>query len=395
MISKEFLENIEGKTRLLVPAASLTKKVPPRTPAFFNPAAKLNRDISILLYRAFISECRQHTKSFADAFSGIGARALRVAVEVSGIENVYINDINNIAIESAKKAAVLNGVADKCHYSINEVCKFLTNYSTISGERFTIIDLDPFGTPAPFIDCVLRSTVDGGLISITATDTTVLYGVHPAVCHRRYYGKSLLTYYSNEIALRLLISLIALTASRLDLVIEPLFAHSNLHYLRIYAKVSVSSRKANRVFDNIGYLRHCFRCGNRNVVEEYNISELCDICGNRFSVAGPLWISKILNKKSIERSLNYLALNNDAGPVEKMDHSQKLLSICKDELDEIPFYFRVDDLAARLRINPYPIKTVIEKLSSAGYRASKTSLNPSAFKTDARIDEQLDVLRKQ
>jgi tRNA (guanine26-N2/guanine27-N2)-dimethyltransferase len=115
MISEDFMESIEGNTRLLVPAASLTKKVPPKTPAFFNPAAKLNRDISILLYRTFISECKHHTKTFADAFSGIGARALRVAVEVPEMENIYLNDINILAIEAAKKAAELNGVEEKCY----------------------------------------------------------------------------------------------------------------------------------------------------------------------------------------------------------------------------------------------------------------------------------------
>src|SRR5918996_17742 len=157
MISEDFMESIEGNTRLLVPAASLTKKIPPKTPAFFNPAAKLNRDVSILLYRTFISECKHHNKSFADAFSGIGARALRVAVEVPEIKNIYLNDVNILAIEAAKIAAELNGVEDKCYYSINEVCKFLIQHSTKNAERFTIIDLDPFGTPAPFIDCVLRS----------------------------------------------------------------------------------------------------------------------------------------------------------------------------------------------------------------------------------------------
>src|SRR5215210_1657215 len=116
MISEDFVESIEGNTRLLVPAASLTKKVPPKTPAFFNPAAKFNRDISVLIYRTFGSEYKRHIKSFADAFSGIGARALRVAVEVPEIESIYLNDINILAIEAAKKAAESNGVTKRCHY---------------------------------------------------------------------------------------------------------------------------------------------------------------------------------------------------------------------------------------------------------------------------------------
>jgi tRNA G26 N,N-dimethylase Trm1 len=36
---------------------------------------------------------------------------------------------------------------------------------------------------------------------------------------------------------------------------------------------------------------------------------------------------------------------------------------------------------------------MIEKLSTAGYRASKASLNTSAFKTDARIDQILSLFR--
>src|SRR5437867_41939 len=119
----DFVRTVEGRTIFLVPQSSLTQKVPPKTPAFFNPAAKLNRDLSVLAYRAFASSLSR--KTFADSFTGIGARALRVAAEVPEIEQVYGNDINSIAIEAAKESARINFVDDKCHFSIEEVCKFL------------------------------------------------------------------------------------------------------------------------------------------------------------------------------------------------------------------------------------------------------------------------------
>ena len=56
MTAGDFVQTVEGKTTLLVPPLSLTERVPPKTPAFFNPAAKLNRDLSILAYRAFAPE---------------------------------------------------------------------------------------------------------------------------------------------------------------------------------------------------------------------------------------------------------------------------------------------------------------------------------------------------
>src|ERR671924_1644459 len=119
----DFVTTVEGRTRLVVPQSSLTAKVLSNMPAFFNPAAKLNRDLSILAYSAFASSSGK--KTFADSFTGIGARALRVAVEVPEVEQVYCNDINCIAIEAAKEAARLNSVIDRCHFSIDDVCKFL------------------------------------------------------------------------------------------------------------------------------------------------------------------------------------------------------------------------------------------------------------------------------
>ena len=156
-----------------------------------------------------------------------------------------------------------------------------------------------------------RAVLDRGLISITATDTAVLCGVYRDVCFRKYYGRPINNHYANETALRLMTSLIALTASRLDLAIHPLFAHANLHYLRVYIEVSLSSSQANKVYDNIGYLRHCFRCGNRNVIMEYDKSEVCELCGNGFRLGGKLWISRLFDKNFIKKMSSYYDNDDD------------------------------------------------------------------------------------
>lgn len=407
---EEIVETIEGKTRLLVPAVSLIEKDPPKVPAFFNPSAKLNRDISIVAYRAFMQDLKRNKKTLADSFSGIGARGLRVAVEAPEIEEIHMNDINTRAIDLSKKSAELNFVTEKCNFSINDVCKFLTARPTKNGgERFGIVDLDPFGSPSQYIDCVLRSVLDSGLISITATDTAVLCGVYRDVCFRRYYGTPINNHYANEIALRLMTSLIALTASRLELTIYPLFAHANLHYLRVYSKVSLSSSQANKVYDNIGYLRHCFRCGNRNVIMEYDKSEVCELCGNGFSLGGKLWIGRLFDKNFIKKMSSYYDddlknsnssnINNNNNNKENSDDDnnndiiKKILAVCLNEIDDIPHYFRADEIASKLKTSPRPVQNIIEKLSTAGYRASKTSLNTNAFKTDARIDQILSLLQ--
>lgn len=375
-----FVETMEGRTRLLVPELSLTAKVPPKVPAFFNPAAKQSRDLSILAYRAFAPRLKE--KTLADGFTGIGARALRVAVEVPEIGQVFANDANPTAIEAARKSAELNGVSGKCRFSINEVCKFLMKGDDRE-ERFGIVDLDPFGTPARHVDCVLRAALDGGLVSITATDTAVLCGVYPEVCLRRYYGRPLNNSYGNETALRLLTSLIALTASRLELAVKPVFSHATMHYLRVYAQMSVSSSKANDVYASIGHMMHCFNCGHRFSAAEYDGDAKCELCQKKLRIGGQLWTGPLQDKE-------FVAKMAKEGADEK---SKKVLDAALDEIDGVPYYFKADEISSKLRTNPHSIAKIIEKLRAAGYKASKTPFNPSAFKTDARLDRIIDVLR--
>ena len=52
-IEEKLVEITEGTTKILVPKKSLDEKVPPKEPAFFNPAAKLTRDFSILAIPLF------------------------------------------------------------------------------------------------------------------------------------------------------------------------------------------------------------------------------------------------------------------------------------------------------------------------------------------------------
>ncbi len=379
MAVEGFVQTTEGGTVLLVPPDSLTSKVPPKTPAFFNPVARLSRDLSITAYRAYLPSLK--SKTFADGFAGVGARALRVATEIPEIDAVYVNDINATAIGAAKQAAKLNLIEGRCHFSTNEVCKFLMQ-GTEEGDRFGIVDLDPFGTPARHIDCVLRGALGGGLVSVTATDTAVLCGIYPEVCLRRYYGRPLNNSYGNETAIRLMLSLIALTASRLELAIRPIFVHATMHYMRVYATVSVSSSQANVVYSNIGYVLHCFQCGHRIKVAEYE-EKKCDLCGSLMRVGGQLWTGAVHDKEFVRRMVE---LDNGR-------QSKKVLEAAEEELGDIPYYFKADEISSKLRTNPHSVQKIIEKLRSSGFAASRTALNPGAFKTDARLDMILSTLK--
>jgi tRNA (guanine26-N2/guanine27-N2)-dimethyltransferase len=85
-LNHDVTEIKEGKTSLLVPSSALSQSVPPKNPAFFNPNAKWNRDISMLVYKVYTSSSKN--KTLADSICGVGATGMRAYVEVPQIETI-------------------------------------------------------------------------------------------------------------------------------------------------------------------------------------------------------------------------------------------------------------------------------------------------------------------
>ena len=258
--NESFQEIIEGKTKLLVPKKSITEKVPPKKPVFFNPKAKLNRDFSIIVYAAFLKNF-QGPKIFLEGLSGTGARGLRVANELK-VENIIINDLNPTALKIAEYSAKLNNIKN-IEFSEKEVCRFFSSHSK-KGERGSIVDIDPFGSSAAFFDCGIRATMHGGILSTAATDLQVLNGLFQGACKRKYGGIPVRTEYGNEIAIRLILGCLRTVSARLGVQVIPLFVESDMHYYRTYVKVL--NRPDQQ--ENIGYILHCKNCGHRKVTLE-------------------------------------------------------------------------------------------------------------------------------
>ena len=216
MAEEKIIEIMEGTTKILVTEKSIKEKVPPKEPVFFNPVAKLNRDFSILVYSAFWKNFDK-PKIFLDGLTGVGARSLRVANEIPNVEKVIANDVNSKALTITQNSAKLNKISN-LKVSENEACRFFSLFSK-KGDRGSIVDIDPFGSPTKYFDCAIRATMHSGLLSITATDLQVLHGLAKKACQRKYYGVPIKTEYSNEIAIRLILGCLNLVAGRLNIQI--------------------------------------------------------------------------------------------------------------------------------------------------------------------------------
>ena len=375
--NESFQEIIEGKTKLLVPKKSITEKVPPKKPAFFNPRAKLNRDFSVIAYAAFLKNFKG-PKIFLEGLSGIGARGLRVANELK-VENIIINDLNPTALKMAEYSAKLNNLTN-IEFSEKEVCRFLSNYSK-KGERGSIVDIDPFGSPAAFFDCGIRATMHGGILSTAATDLQVLNGLFQGACKRKYGGIPVRVEYGNEMAIRLILGCLRMVAARLGVKIIPLFVESEMHYYRTYVKIL--NRPDQQ--ENIGYILHCKNCGHRKITLEQE--QECELCKLKISIAGPLWIGEIFDKEFIQNML--LEIPNLQ--VDKV--CEKTLHKCLAESEMPGTYFTLDEIASKMKSSPPKLENAIINLQKNNFVSSVTSFSPTGFRTDAKINEIIKIFQ--
>ena len=160
---------IEGKTKLIVPDF---QGIPEEGDVFYNPKMTTNRSISSFLLNAIYE--KKDKARIADVMCGLGARAVRYATEGNEFD-VFANDIQPSAIKLCEENAKLNGVDVTTSILEANVFMMQNKYS-----KFDFVDIDPFGSPAPFLNSAMHC-IDpvGGIIGMTATDIGTLAGVYP------------------------------------------------------------------------------------------------------------------------------------------------------------------------------------------------------------------------
>lgn len=378
-------EITEGSITLTVPKLSLFSKgpseyIPSKAPVFYNPRMKLNRDISVLALKAYQERVNQQLH-ICDPLTASGVRGLRFVSEVEGVSRVVLNDISLQAARLALFNAEKNELATKVVVENMDARSLLGSYA--SHEGFNAIDIDPYGSPSPFLDFALVALKNRGLLALTATDTAPLCGINYKACVRKYFGKPLRTEYCHELALRLLINSVVLSAAKYDLGTSVLFSHSTDHYIRAYVQVKHGAKRADEALGNIGYILHCFNCLNRkwvlNLTTFLNIR--CKVCGDLMAIAGPLWLGK-LTDGDFCGEIYEAATKTFSGEKKRL---LRLLTLILKEFDLPPTYFAVDKVCGKLNLSSTSRNQVIENLVNMGYKAAGTHFNPQGIKSNASI----------
>ena len=156
---------------------------------FYNPAMSGSRTRSIILMKHIIgSGYLGNSEIYAiDGLAASGLRARRwlneLPPEQSERLKVTICDMNENSLERARenhqKYPPSNGV-DNLSYRQGDL------RSAILDQGWHWVDVDPFGSPMPFLDTAIQSLAKKAILEISATDTAALAGSSNTALMRRY-----------------------------------------------------------------------------------------------------------------------------------------------------------------------------------------------------------------
>ena len=158
----------------------------------------------------------------------------------------------------------------------------------LAERSFQHIDLDPYGSPAPFLDLAFANLGRRAGVSFTATDAAALCGASPRACERRYGAKPTRTEeLCHEAALRILLAHAVREAAKHDQAAHPVLAHSREHYFRCYVETRRSAQQADALLKRIEWLVECDACFHRGFAPERE--RVCPACGAPAKASGPMW----------------------------------------------------------------------------------------------------------
>ena len=381
-------EYTEGKTTFLSADVGhySEKKGQPTTnlPVFYNPRMQLNRDISVIFLSTYL---RNHQIALmCEPLTGSGVRTLRYLNECEGNFKAIMFDANPQAVDTANRNIGRLGLENRARALCGDAKTLLLTESRET--RFDYVDIDPFGTPTPYLSGAVQSLNPKlGLLAVTATDMPVLCGVYPKVSLRKYGGFSIRAPFVHELAIRLLLGQIFRVTGANDSSMTPLTVLSTDHYVRVWVIVEADKRKANRQSEKYGTIRYCPKCMS---IESLPLSDgreeftHAGSCMGKYREAGPLWIGEIFDKAFNREALDVLKSTENNLHKRTPDVLEKLVK--ETELMDYP-YIDLHALCDLHGLSPPKNAEVMKELEEGGYKVSPTHFKSTAIRTDAPVSE--------
>jgi len=348
-----------------------------------------------------------------------------IGVEVN---KILANDWDPEAAELIKKNFAFNDIPEeKTEVTSMDALDLMYERRKLK-DFYEIVDLDPYGTAAPFLDSAIQSIQNGGLLWVTFTDTAVLWTSKPHVWFYKY--GSVATHKKNwhEFALRMVLHTIASVANRYQKQIFPMLSLTADFYIRLFIQVGEGNRGAYQWHDSILNTSHVFQWNGWQNFHFHNVGKThggkekkkaankeeqskkdhqhntkyalnpvtipskCEIWDSAFVIGGPIWTAEIHNAEFIDSLLTRLENWKQLGTHKRI---KKTLEAIKQEMSigNFPLSMDYDRLISELKASSIPKKMIHSAFKSLGYDLVQTYYKPNLFKTNAPHKAIYDIFK--
>jgi len=420
--------------------------------SFYNPAQVVNRDLSVMMLRIYDKLRRERTAALApgarrrhirernggmgeregvdeeslggmrilEALSATGLRSVRYAKEIPGVRSVIANDLDPSAVDTIKRNVDFCGCGDIVTPNTADAVMLMMEHSRKPEDRFDVIDLDPYGSAAPFLDSAVQAIADGGLLCITCTDLAVLCGNTPEVCFTRYGAQNLKKGARHEAAVRIVLHTIQTAAVRYGKAIKVMMCAQIDFYLRCFVTVHESKALCKDASANSAFYYCCELC------ESYQLQPLgqlvtsegghpkqtpatvkvigpeCPECSGALMLGGPIWIRPLSEPHTLTLALSALGGKDEAtkGFAIGLAANARLQAICRGLQGELAveglrgvLHLNLTSMTQALSLPSVPLGVVFSALETAGFTVSQSHTDPSAIKSSASVSDLWDLLR--
>ncbi|XP_075581316.1 LOW QUALITY PROTEIN: tRNA (guanine(26)-N(2))-dimethyltransferase [Pelecanus crispus] len=367
-----------------------------------------------------------------EALAASGLRSIRFAKEVPGLRAVVANDFSARAVELMSRNVAFNRVGDLVAPRMADA-RMLMYQCKADRELFDVIDLDPYGSPAPFLDAAVQAVSEGGLLCVTCTDMGVMAGNSAETCYSKYGAMSLKGKFCHEMALRIILHSLDSRANCYQRFIVPLLSVSADFYIRVFVRVFTGQAKVKGSASKQALVYHCVGCGTHHLQRlgkvtshgtgyggaptmvggahdgggltpqllpssfKYGaatgppVGPTCEFCQQRHQLGGPMWAEPLHDPAFVERVL--AALESSPGRFQTEERMRGMLSVVTEELGDVPLYYTLDSLSSTIHCNTPSLLQFRSALLHAGYRVSLSHACKNAVKTDAPPAVLWDIMR--
>jgi len=436
--------------------------------SFYNNVQVVNRDLSVLMLRLYDDYRREKIEGLSqgrrrkhiktrnggdekandtelggmrvfEGLSATGLRAIRYAKEVEAVREVVANDLAPEAVRTIRRNVQFAGSGDKVVANEGDAVMVMMQHSRDPAKQFDAVDLDPYGSAAPFLDSAVQSVCDGGLLLVTCTDLAVLCGNHPDICFAKYSAQALKYGARHEAAVRIVLHCIQAAALRYGRCIVPLVALQIDFYLRVFVVIKDSKIECKEAAPKVAVQYQCTQC------ESFFLQPLgrqtrdgphpqfwpattqpfqspCQECGGEYQVGGPMYCHDLGDKEVVQRLVDALqeeakrtaggkeetreSKSDEKGEASKHGYAYGLKSVPRLRallgglLEELclpglpgALHMNMVQMCQALSISTPPMGLVYNALEAKGYAVCQSHTDAQAIKTDAPVGAIWDLLR--